>query len=702
MKNNWLNKYQDGGEINFKGVKQAVRNVESLDGKLMWNPESTATGFYGQRFSEIKDDYKGTRKDFVKDTIAQNKYFKDRFYKGIEASETTPLQKDANDLYEEYSPQIDNFNYSKEDIAVLSNFLGRDGARQYFGYHIRDGKPLDKVFPKLYGKGKQQTNKTPEEYFKQARPFYKNQTGGVTELQRVTPIQIGIQNWNKARLATGRFDDQLGNGELEKQWQNMLTTKIITRDEYLKDIDPDLGPAAGAYSPEDHVMFSDPGLIHRTMDKLRNRGGTILHETAHSARALPQVNKIEEVIKTKTPDPYFNNPEETYSKLMELRLDNNVDPNKVWYKKDIPELRKMTDRTEVFLDYYTDDELLDLMNKVATNVSKNNNSIAKNGIIQDDRGQWAHPGKITKINSNNITMQGVNYPVLGISNTGDEQLMMPGEDYKFDGDSVTEFPMAQKGMNVEGQNQKKWFDSYIRSDKYLERLGKEFPEYSADELANERSVRLMNMRNTSIGFLPESSNISPDPDSTQGVYNADEYPGKIMLRPEYSQGRQGPWSYNTIPLHEMGHAVDEGGKRIPQTTLDFLMPKLKQNSYNIPKEKYYYTDPTEYINRLQPVRYLLQEEGIYDAKKKDFTKENLQKAKENTRIKYNTHFKDLMKNTESEEDFIKIMNTIADNPQMQQNTKVAQNGKELVKLDQLTNFTNYNTPQPGGWLNKYQ
>jgi hypothetical protein len=26
----------------------------------------------------------------------------------------------------------------------------------------------------------------------------------------------------------------------------------------------------------------------------------------------------------------------------------------------------------------------------------------------------------------------------------------------------------------------------------------------------------------------------------------------------------------------------------------------------------------------------------------------------------------------------------------------------LVKLDQLTNFTNYNKPQPGGWLSKYE
>ena len=73
-------------------------------------------------------------------------------------------------------------------------------------------------------------------------------------------------------------------------------------------------------------------------------------------------------------------------------------------------------------------------------------TISKNGsVIKDDRGQWAHPGKITEIGSNNITMQGVDYPVLGISDTGDVKLMQPGQDYKFKGNKVTEFPMMQKG-----------------------------------------------------------------------------------------------------------------------------------------------------------------------------------------------------------------------------------------------------------------
>ena len=71
------------------------------------------------------------------------------------------------------------------------------------------------------------------------------------------------------------------------------------------------------------------------------------------------------------------------------------------------------------------------------------------GIIKDDRGQWAYPGEITEINSNDITMQGVPYDVLGISDTGDTKLMKPGKNYKFKGKKVTEFPMAKNGMRQE-------------------------------------------------------------------------------------------------------------------------------------------------------------------------------------------------------------------------------------------------------------
>jgi hypothetical protein len=73
----------------------------------------------------------------------------------------------------------------------------------------------------------------------------------------------------------------------------------------------------------------------------------------------------------------------------------------------------------------------------------------KGGIIKDDRGQWKYPGEITEIGSNQITMQGVPYDVLGISDTGDTKLMKPGKNYKFKGKKVTEFPMAKNGRRQE-------------------------------------------------------------------------------------------------------------------------------------------------------------------------------------------------------------------------------------------------------------
>jgi hypothetical protein len=83
------------------------------------------------------------------------------------------------------------------------------------------------------------------------------------------------------------------------------------------------------------------------------------------------------------------------------------------------------------------------------------------GIIKDDRGQWDHPGEITEINSNQITMgpdpktgKPLTKPLLGISDTGDVKLMRPGGNYKFDGKRVTEYPIAQAGKNIKLKNEK--------------------------------------------------------------------------------------------------------------------------------------------------------------------------------------------------------------------------------------------------------
>ena len=77
-------------------------------------------------------------------------------------------------------------------------------------------------------------------------------------------------------------------------------------------------------------------------------------------------------------------------------------------------------------------------------------TISQDGTVIDPMGYWnpENIGNPVIIPSNEITMQGVDQPLIGISDTGDVQYMQPGEDYMFDGNYVTEYPMAKGGISV--------------------------------------------------------------------------------------------------------------------------------------------------------------------------------------------------------------------------------------------------------------
>ena len=112
--------------------------------------------------------------------------------------------------------------------------------------------------------------------------------------------------------------------------------------------------------------------------------------------------------------------------------------------------------------------------------AKKTKASAQNGsVIKDDRGQWAYPGEVTEIGSNNITMQGVDYPVLGVSDTGDTQMMQPNQDYKFDGEKVTEYPMMQEGG---------WLDKYQDGGNINKKLKEEAEEFLARQIANRTTM----------------------------------------------------------------------------------------------------------------------------------------------------------------------------------------------------------------------
>ena len=96
--------------------------------------------------------------------------------------------------------------------------------------------------------------------------------------------------------------------------------------------------------------------------------------------------------------------------------------------------------------------------------------MAKKKPIVSPLGQWAYPGEVTIIPSSNITMKGVNYPVLGIDDLGNSQMMMPGQDYTFPGDYVTEIPQMGKG-GLRQWFAEEWTD--VKTGKPCGRSGKE-------------------------------------------------------------------------------------------------------------------------------------------------------------------------------------------------------------------------------------
>ena len=142
----------------YKRFLRGVAQVESAGGKLMMNPSSTATGLYGQRYSEVEDlpMLRGvSREAFAADTALQNRIMEQRFEGQIPG--VPGLMKNVIDLTNEYQPQLKKqWTFRPDEVAALTNFLGRQRTREYFA-SIRDDKPFE--IPGV--------NKTPEEYLKE-------------------------------------------------------------------------------------------------------------------------------------------------------------------------------------------------------------------------------------------------------------------------------------------------------------------------------------------------------------------------------------------------------------------------------------------------------------------------------------------------------------------------------------------------------
>ena len=250
----------------------------------------------------------------------------------------------------------------------------------------------------------------------------------------------------------------------------------------------------------------------------------------------------------------------------------------------------------------------------------------------------------------------------------------------------------------EFDKQLEWWKSYIQSPMYIERLKKEFPGKPQDFIEKERQERLKNLSNVKNDTHFVNA-ISKEPGYTLGMMIPKNYEGEyydykekkwkknkwtpdnkgydkkghLYFEKGYNPKNWNPYpGYETIPTHEIGHKVVDGDYRIPQATIE----KIYKYTQGGDKRNLWYktnnmifdypSSPSEFINRIQPIRYLLNQQGIYDARKKQFTKDDYYKMIKNPTIKQNEHYQDVFKSLKGSEqekmtNFIDLMNTIASN-----------------------------------------
>jgi hypothetical protein len=203
-------------------------------------------------------------------------------------------------------------------------------------------------------------------------------------------------------------------------------------------------------SPVDIMYHSSPDLIHSKIKPIGSYFDGTASSPIYAKPVQPYLYKKEENIDTIPPLNYQPNREIGFDSN-QLPIQKPVMPKSNVLHVDYPnqfqpgtERRyydKKTGKPYEFAlgGHYTPD-----MNHLYTE----GDYYYQTGGILTPYGQWEYPGEITKIPSNDITMKGVPYPVLGISDTGDSKMMYPEKDYKFKGKTVTEYPIAQSGIRT--------------------------------------------------------------------------------------------------------------------------------------------------------------------------------------------------------------------------------------------------------------
>ena len=258
--------------------------------------------------------------------------------------------------------------------------------------------------------------------------------GGDVTKQIATNKNDFLDTWNTARLATGRYNNQLGNGKLERQAESRnsarefhspiafsmnygkratVRTPSMSDIDYRKEVarnaqnmklrlnktETGQGIIGGAYHAPTHSSYVNQEEF--------NKDNTVrTHENTHASKAVEQEQIISNFICSNDKSDYLRRPTEIYSRLMQFRQANNINPNTVYDKNSFKELKKnATDYN--LINTFKDEEVIDLLNNVAMSndpnkINSNNYNLNNVPVYMAKYGtkQKCNMGKIISINGN--------------------------------------------------------------------------------------------------------------------------------------------------------------------------------------------------------------------------------------------------------------------------------------------------------------
>lgn len=243
-----------------------------------------------------------------------------------------------------------------------------------------------------------------------------------------------LDTWNASRLATGRYNNQLGDGRLERQAESRNTarefhspigfamnygkraairTPSMSDTDYRKEIaynaqsmklrlnTPETGQGVigGAYHAPTHSSYIN-------QEEFAKDTTVRTHENAHASRATEQEQVISDILGSSSSSTYLRRPTEVYSRLMQFRQANNLDPNTIYDKDSFRELRK-TATDYNLINTFKEDEVIDLLNNVAMHNDPNQlnlNNINLNTVpvyaAKYGTKRKSKMGKVISINGN--------------------------------------------------------------------------------------------------------------------------------------------------------------------------------------------------------------------------------------------------------------------------------------------------------------